>query len=220
MKKYFLTGPLLALFLVSGMAYAEKQPQSDDEKFSYTMGVQLGQGVVQQGMQLDNESFLQGVSDMLNRQGLKLSIEEMQQSLINYQERMRNAAVANKQAGDDFLSKNKNDKEVVELASGLQYKIIEQGSGEKPTLKDNITVHYRGTLIDGTEFDSSYKRGEPVKLQLANVIKGWQEALPLMPVGSKWKLYIPSDLAYGEQNKGSIGPNSTLLFDIELISIN
>ena len=129
-------------------------------------------------------------------------------------------AATNKEAGEKFLAENKKDKDVVELASGLQYKVLKQGTGKKPTLTDTITVNYRGTLIDGTEFDSSYKRGEPVSLQLKNVIKGWQEAVPLMPVGSKWRLFVPPSLAYGDKAAGPvIGPNSTLLFDVELLSI-
>lgn len=225
MNRCLLTAFLASLFLVSGIAHAEKQPQTENEKFSYAVGVQLGQNVVHQAIKIDNESFLQGISDTINQQGLKLSLEEMQQALVKYRDeeikRQEQAAIDNKKAGEEFLSENKKDKDVVELASGLQYKIIKQGDGEKPKLADNITVHYRGTLINGTEFDSSYKRGKPVSLKLANVIKGWQEALPLMPVGSKWRLFIPPDLAYGDKAAGpDIGPNSTLLFDIELLSIN
>ncbi|MFL2555404.1 MAG: FKBP-type peptidyl-prolyl cis-trans isomerase, partial [Gammaproteobacteria bacterium] len=122
--------------------------------------------------------------------------------------------------GENFLAKNKNKEGVIVLPSGLQYEIIKMGNGEKPNINSTVVVHYRGTLIDGTEFDSSYARGEPIELNLGQVIKGWQEALQLMPVGSKWKTVIPSTLAYGERGAGRmIGPNATLLFDIELISI-
>ena len=225
MNKYLLTGMLAVLLLLSAGARAEKQPQTDQEKFSYAVGVQLAQNVLRQAIKVDNESFLQGISDMLSLKDLKVSLEEMQRVLIAYREseikHQEQAAISNKQAGQNFLAENKKDKDVVELASGLQYKVIKQGAGKKPTLDDTITVHYRGTLIDGTEFDSSYKRGQPVNLQLKNVIKGWQVALPLMPVGSKWRLFIPPELAYGDKAAGpDIGPNSTLLFDIELISIN
>jgi len=130
------------------------------------------------------------------------------------------ASDTNKQVGQKFLAANKAKEGVVTLPSGLQYKIIKQGDGPKPTASDTVVTNYRGTLIDGTEFDSSYKRGEPATFPVGQVIKGWTEALQLMPVGSKWQLYIPSDLAYGERSPGGeIGPNSTLIFDIELLSI-
>ena len=126
----------------------------------------------------------------------------------------------NKDAGDAFLAKNKARTEVTTLSSGLQYRIIKEGTGTAPTLDDTVTTHYRGTLIDGTEFDSSYKRNEPVKFPVNGVIPGWTEALQLMKPGSKWELFIPSDLAYGERGAGHlIGPNSTLIFEIELLSI-
>ena len=224
MNKYYLTAFLAPLLFVAGPAHAEKQPQTDQEKFSYAVGVQVGQNIFHQQIKIDNESFLQGVSDILNQKEIKVSAEEMRRVVIAYREaelkREEQAATTNKEAGDKFLAENKKNKDVTELASGLQYKVLKQGTGKKPTLEDTITVNYRGTLIDGTEFDSSYKRGEPVTLQLKNVIKGWQEAVPLMPVGSKWQLFIPPDLAYGAKAAGpEIGPNSTLVFDIELLSI-
>lgn len=224
MNKYYLTAFLAPLLFIAGPAHAEKQPQTDQEKFSYAVGVQVGQNIFHQQIKIDNESFLQGVSDILNQKEIKVSAEEMRRVVIAYREaelkREEQAATTNKEAGDKFLAENKKNKDVTELASGLQYKVLKQGTGKKPTLEDTITVNYRGTLIDGTEFDSSYKRGEPVTLQLKNVIKGWQEAVPLMPVGSKWQLFIPPDLAYGAKAAGpEIGPNSTLVFDIELLSI-
>ena len=122
--------------------------------------------------------------------------------------------------GEKYLMENESKKGVTTLASGLQYEVVEMGEGEKPNLDSTVVVHYRGTLIDGTEFDSSYARGEPIEFKLNQVIQGWQEVLQLMPIGSKWKATIPSDLAYGERGAGStIGPNSTLLFDIELLDI-
>jgi FKBP-type peptidyl-prolyl cis-trans isomerase len=135
--------------------------------------------------------------------------------------KLKAAAVENKKTGEAFLAANKTKEGVVTLPSGLQYKIIKEGTGPKPTAEDTVLCHYRGTLVDNTEFDSSYKRGEPLKIPVGGVIKGWTEAIQLMPVGSKWQLYIPSDLAYGERGApGSpIGPNSALVFDVELISI-
>jgi len=131
------------------------------------------------------------------------------------------SAVLNKQKGDAFLAKNKNNPGVITLPDGLQYKIITAGTGPKPTDIDTVTVHYAGRLIDGTEFDSSYKRNEPASFSVNGVIPGWTEALKLMPVGSEWELYIPSQLAYGEEGAaGSIGPNETLIFKVKLIAIN
>jgi FKBP-type peptidyl-prolyl cis-trans isomerase len=126
----------------------------------------------------------------------------------------------NKQEGQQFLAANKSKEGVITLPSGLQYKILQEGTGPKPAATDTVTVNYRGTLINGTEFDSSYKRNEPATFGVNQVIKGWTEALQLMPVGSKWQLFIPSELAYGERSPGAeIGPNSTLIFDVELLSI-
>src|SRR5438445_4381701 len=135
------------------------------------------------------------------------------------QEQSKQTGEKNKKEGMDFLAKNKTAEGVKTTPNGLQYKILKQGTGKTPTASDTVIAHYRGTLIDGTEFDSSYKRGEPSKFPVGGVIKGWTEALLLMPVGSKWQLFIPSDLAYGENGRPSIPPNSTLLFDLELISI-
>ena len=133
---------------------------------------------------------------------------------------MQLAGGANKQAGDAFLAANKSKESVVTLPSGLQYKILTEGTGPKPTASDSVVCNYRGTLIDGKEFDSSYQRGQPATFPVGQVIKGWTEALQLMPVGSKWQLFIPSELAYGSRGAGAdIGPNSTLIFEVELISI-
>jgi FKBP-type peptidyl-prolyl cis-trans isomerase FklB len=133
---------------------------------------------------------------------------------------MQAAGGTNKQAGDAFLAANKSKEGVVTLPSGLQYKILKAGTGPKPTVSDSVVCNYRGTLLDGKEFDSSYKRGQPATFPVGRVIKGWTEALQLMPVGSKWQLFIPSDLAYGASGAGGdIGPNATLIFEVELISI-
>ena len=198
--------------------------ESDLEKLSYSMGIFFGQSVSRQGMELDNDAFLQAVKDVLNNSELKLSKEEMQQILTEFQQKEQQelaaAATSNKEAGEKFLAENKKKEGVVTLESGLQYKVIKAGKGEKPESNSQVVVHYHGTLIDGTEFDSSYSRGEPVTLGVGQVIRGWQEALQLMPVGSKWQVVVPSNLAYGERGAGgTIRPNSTLLFDIELLEI-
>lgn len=206
-------------------AYADKQPQTDKEKFSYAVGIQLAQNILRQSIQVDTEAFIQAIKDVLNNTEMKLTLNEMQEILVNYQKQQQTLqmqqAEKNKAAGDEFLATNKTKDGVVELPSGLQYKVITKGDGKKPSIDDNVLVHYRGTSLDGKEFDSSYKRGEPTTLGLKNVIKGWQEALMMMAVGSKWQIYVPSTLAYGQQAAGpDIQANSTLIFDIELIAIN
>ena len=145
-----------------------------------------------------------------------------QEMTTKMQEQMMQAAEKNKKDGEAFLAENKKKEGVVTTASGLQYKILKKGDGRIPKPDELVTAHYKGTLIDGTEFDSSFKRNKPAQCPVGGVIKGWQEALPLMPVGSKWQLFIPSELAYGERGagRGSIGPNATLIFDVELISID
>lgn len=204
-------------------AYAAKV-ESDKEKLSYSMGIFFGQNVTRQGIDLDNAAFLQAVDDVLNNNQLKLSKDEMEQVLTAYQlkeqQELAAAASSNKEKGEKFLNENKSKEGVKTLDTGLQYKIITAGEGKIPSGSSNVVVNYRGTLIDGTEFDSSYARGEPATLGVGQVIKGWQEALMMMPVGSKWQIYVPSHLAYGERGAGKvITPNSTLIFDIELLEI-
>lgn len=215
---------MLLMCTISFSAMAEKQPQTEREKFSYAVGVQISQNLARQSLDIDSESFIQAVNDILNNKDLKLSIEEMQQVLVSYQQKQQQMrsqlASANKVNGTAFLSDNKTKDGVIETTTGLQYKIIEQGTGDRPTDSDSVSVHYEGRLINGNVFDSSYQRGKPATFPVNGVIKGWTEALKLMPVGSKWQLYIPSDMAYGERGAGGdIGPNETLIFDVELLSI-
>ena len=219
----------LTFFLFIGLSASvsgtEKLPATEKEKFSYAVGVQLAQNIASQDIQVDLESFLQGIRDIISVTPLKVSVEELQQTLINYREKQLKkqelSAQANKTAGEKFLAANKTKEGVVSVPGGLQYKVIRKGEGKKPGAEDKVLVHYRGTLLSGKEFDSSYSRGEPITLSLQNVIKGWQIALPLMQTGSKWQLFVPSELAYGPQAAGpDIGPNSTLIFEIELLSIN
>ena len=197
---------------------------TDKQKLSYSMGIYFGQTVNSQEMEIDIPAFMQAVEDVLNNAEKKMTDDEMKKILSTYQKMEQDQRAAesdtNKIKGEKYLAENKNKEGVITLPSGLQYKIIKNSEGEKPLEDSRIVVHYRGTLIDGTEFDSSYSRGEPIELNLNQVIKGWQEALQLMSVGSKWEIVIPSELAYGERGAGRvISPNSTLLFDIELISI-
>ncbi len=156
---------------------------------------------------------LTGSKTLLTDQEAQAVTDEVRSDLI------KKAQAASKKEGDDFLAANKSKEGVVTLPSGLQYKILKAGTGAKPTASDTVVCNYRGTLINGTEFDSSYKRGQPSKFPVSGVIKGWTEALQMMPVGSKWQLFIPSDLAYGDSGQSGIPPGSTLIFEVELISI-
>lgn len=224
----FILRPVVALLVMSFLSlsvYADAELSSDKQKLSYAMGALFSQNLDQKQLELDIPAFLQAIEDSLKNAEPKMTTQEMQEILTKFQEEESKqlAALAEKNLADGkkFLEENKGKEGVTELPSGLQYKIVSEGDGEKPTADSTVTVHYRGMLLDGTEFDSSYSRGEPIELQLARVIKGWQEALPLMKVNSKWQIYVPADLAYGTHGAGTaIGPNAALIFDIELISIN
>jgi len=202
--------------------------KTDQEKFSYALGMNIGQGLHKQDVPVDPNILARGMKDVLAGGKTQLTEEEMRASLMQMQqamqkkqqEKMQAAGAVNKKEGEAFLAANKGKEGVVTLPSGLQYKILQAGTGPKPTASDTVTCNYRGTLIDGKEFDSSYKRGQPASFPVGGVIKGWTEALQLMPVGSKWQLFIPSDLAYGDRGAGAdIGPSSTLIFEVELMSI-
>jgi FKBP-type peptidyl-prolyl cis-trans isomerase FklB len=202
--------------------------KTEKDKFSYALGMNLGSGLHKQSVDVDPAIFLRGLKDGLAAGKTLLTEQEAQATLVQMQndlrkkaqEKTQQLAVSNKQTGDAFLASNKAQEGVITLPSGLQYKILKEGAGPKPAATDSVVCNYRGTLLDGTEFDSSYKRGQPATFQVNGVIKGWTEALQLMPVGSKWQLVIPSDLAYGERGAGQqIGPNSTLIFEVELLSI-
>ena len=198
------------------------------EKTSYALGMNIAHTVKAQPLDLDQNAFVQGVRDVLAGGKTLMTEDEMAAALgILQNEMAAKAAEAAKQMGEinkkegaDFLAANKTKDGIVTLPSGMQYKIITAGTGPKPTAADTVICNYRGTLLNGTEFDSSYKRGQPASFPVGRVIKGWQEALQLMPVGSKWQLFVPSDLAYGERGAGAdIAPNATLIFEVELISI-
>jgi FKBP-type peptidyl-prolyl cis-trans isomerase FklB len=200
------------------------------DKASYAIGLNIGRSMKKDDVDVDPEIIARGMKDALTGAKPLLNDEETQTVLNtlqtdvrkHQQELYQQAVLKNKEQGDAFLATNKSKTGVVTLPSGLQYKVIQNGDGPKPAANDTVVCNYRGTLIDGTEFDSSYKRGKPATFGVSQVIKGWTEALQLMPVGSKWELYIPPTLAYGERgtpNGGPIGPNSTLIFDVELVSI-
>ena len=199
------------------------------QKASYAIGMNWGTGLHRQGIDVDNAALIQGMKDALAGGKTLLTEDEARSALMQLQKEMQEKqqakaaqeGEANKKEGDAFLATNKTKEGVVTLPSGLQYKILTPGTGPKPTASDSVVCNYKGTLINGSEFDSSYKRGEPATFPVTGVIKGWTEALQLMPVGSKWQLFIPPDLAYGPRGTpgGPIGPNATLIFEVELISI-
>ena len=227
MKTGFVFG-LLVLSLSLNAWGKEPAPtgglKTDKQRFSYTAGYQIGQNLKRQNLDLDSKTFSQGVQDAITSAQPRLKPEEMQAAIQTQQKKDmdKQAAVAKKNldAGQAFLEANKKKEGVVTLPSGLQYKIVTEGKGKQPKSTDTVVAHYRGTLINGTEFDSSYQRNEPATFPVAGVIKGWQEALPLMKEGAKWQVYIPSDLAYGPRGAGgAIGPNEVLIFDIELVSV-
>jgi FKBP-type peptidyl-prolyl cis-trans isomerase len=198
------------------------------DKVSYAIGLNIGNSLRAQAVDVDLEVLERGIEDaqggkkpLLSEQEARDVMQSFQKEMqVKQQERSKVAGEKNKTEGEAFLAANKSKPGVLTLPSGLQYSIITEGTGAKPKATDTVTTHYRGTLIDGTEFDSSYGRGQPASFRVNGVIKGWTEALHLMPVGSKWKLFIPSALAYGERGSGpTIGPNATLVFEVELIAI-
>jgi FKBP-type peptidyl-prolyl cis-trans isomerase FklB len=203
--------------------------ETQKDKVSYAVGINLGRGIHKEAVDVDPEILARGLRDGLSDAKPQMTDEEVQATLTELQKQVtarqqelrQQAIEKNKKAGEAFLASNKDKPGVVVLPSGLQYKILEPGTGPKPAASDSVVCNYRGTLIDGTEFDSSYKRGQPATFPVGQVIKGWTEALQLMPVGSKWQLFIPSDLAYGERgtNGGPVGPNETLIFEVQLVSI-
>ncbi len=192
------------------------------EKISYALGLSLGNNLINSGIsQLDYAKLAKGIQDVLEQNQPEISYQEAQQVINTFFESLQaKASEETITAGKNFLAENAKRPEVVTLASGLQYEILTEGNGSIAKASDTVKVHYHGTLIDGNVFDSSVNRGEPATFGVTQVISGWVEALQLMPVGSKWKLFIPSDLAYGAQGAGqAIGPHTTLVFEVELLDI-
>ncbi|MBE0501175.1 MAG: FKBP-type peptidyl-prolyl cis-trans isomerase [Desulfuromonadales bacterium] len=218
---------LLCLSLALTTAIAGEQPKLDtlQKKISYAIGRQIGDSLRKSGLEIDLDIFAATVAETLAGTPDRLTdAEKMEVSSAMQRQQTEHAAKVtdeNKSQGAAFLAENAKQDGIKVLESGLQYKVVTAGSGKTPGLADSVTVHYRGTLIDGTEFDSSFKRGQPVTFPVNGVIKGWTEALQLMQEGDKWQLFIPADLAYGERGAGaSIGPHATLIFDVELIKVN
>ncbi len=231
---YYRLIPVMLLMLIVGCAAEEAQitPEvkldTPKSRISYTIGVNIGQDFKTQKMDVDTDVLLMGLKDSLAGKELRLTEEEMVAEIQTFQQEMQAKMAAemesmvakNQTEGETFLAENAKQEGVVVTESGLQYKVIEAGEGDSPGAADVATVHYRGTLIDGTQFDSSYDRGQPATFPVGGVIAGWTEALQLMKPGAKWQLVIPAELAYGERGAGQdIGPNATLIFDVELVSV-
>jgi FKBP-type peptidyl-prolyl cis-trans isomerase FklB len=211
----------------AGAGQAAPEFKTDKDKFSYALGMNFGENFRKQGLDLDPAVFAKAFAEAFSTGKTSMSEQDMTTVLTAAAQEIRKkqaAVVAEKsekaqKEGEAFLADNKTKEGVVTLPSGLQYKILKAGTGEKPTLEDTVQCNYKGTLINGTEFDASEKHGGPASFPVKGVIAGWTEALQLMPVGSKWQLFVPSNLAYGPQGPPDIGPNATLIFEVELVSI-
>ncbi|HYA89723.1 MAG TPA: FKBP-type peptidyl-prolyl cis-trans isomerase [archaeon] len=222
---------LLGLILLTLPAATGDTPEfkTSKEKFSYALGMEVGGGFRKQALDLDLQTLSKGIADAFSGAKTLLTEDEMRDVLKAAQKELQEKqaalraekALANQKEGEAFLAANKTKEGVVTLPDGLQYKILKAGTGKKPDADDTVTCNYRGTFIDGTEFDSSAKHNGPATFSIKGVIKGWAEALQLMPAGSTWQLYVPPQLAYSEHGAGNvIPPNSTLIFDIELLSVS
>jgi len=221
---------MCAAVALSGAAFAADAPElkSDKEKISYSIGMDIGGNLKRGSVEVDPDILAKGLKDSYGGGKTLLTEDEARKTIADFQQALRakqaetmiKLAEKNKVDGEKFLAENAKKEGVKTLPSGLQYKEITPGTGKSPKTTDTVTTHYKGTLIDGTEFDSSYKRGEPASFPVSGVIAGWTEALQLMKEGAKWQLFVPPNLAYGERGAGrEIGPNATLIFEVELISV-
>jgi FKBP-type peptidyl-prolyl cis-trans isomerase FklB len=215
---------------LSGASFAADAPElkTDREKISYSIGMDIGGNLKRGSVEVDPDLLARGLKDsygggktILTEDQARQALEDFQKTLMAKQaETMKILSEKNKADGEKFLAENAKKEGVKALPSGLQYKEITPGTGKSPKAADSVTTHYKGTLIDGTEFDSSYKRGQPATFPVSGVIPGWTEALQLMKEGAKWQLFVPPDLAYGERGAGQvIGPNATLIFEVELLTV-
>lgn len=221
---------ILCMVLIASPAFAKETTElkTQKEKNSYAVGMSMAASIKMNAIDVDVDALVQGIRDSISGGKMLMTEEQARETVTalqkdlqaKMQEKAKVQAVKNKKEGEEFLAKNRGKEGVKTLPDGLQYKVITEGKGKTPSATDTVTVNYRGTLIDGTEFDSSYKRGEPATFPVNGVIRGWTEALQLMKEGSKWQLFIPPSLAYGERGAGSaIGPNATLIFEVELIKV-
>ena len=226
MNKFRTFGSLMAAVMLTGTALATEL-ETEAQKLGYIIGMDIGSSLKQQGTELDLETLYDAIKATYNGEELALTPEEaatIRESFIadrraEADSQREGMAATNSAEGDKFMLENHSKEGVQVTDSGLQYKVLEMGDGAKPSATDKVKVHYRGTLLNGEEFDSSYARGEPISFQLNQVIPGWTEGVQLMPVGSKFMFYIPPDLAYGPAGGGPIGPNATLIFQVELLDI-
>jgi FKBP-type peptidyl-prolyl cis-trans isomerase FklB len=223
-----IIGLIVAIAAPALAADDSAAPTNKKDKISYSIGMDIGSNLKRQELDLNADALAAGLKDAFSGGKTKLTQDEVRQVLTDFQqeiqakmqERTQQLGEKNKKEGEAFLAENKKKSGVKTLPSGLQYKVITEGKGNSPKETDTVTTNYKGTLVDGTEFDSSYKRGEPATFPVTGVIKGWTEALQLMKVGSKWQLFVPADLAYGPRGAGQvIGPNAALIFEVELVSI-
>lgn len=220
---------LFCLIMLPAFGCAKKNMETQKEKVGYSIGWDIGNNLKSQGIDADLAFMKEGIKDALDEAQPRLTLEERREVMRVLSDELQKKqtegngelSAKNKKEGEAFLKQNSKKEGVKTTSSGLQYKVIKKGTGANPSATDKVTVHYSGTLIDGTEFDSSYKRGEPATFPLNGVIRGWTEALQLMKEGGKCELYIPSELGYGERGSGrTIGPGAVLIFTVELISVN
>jgi len=227
MKKLFTSGALILAAFLSGNALAIEL-ETEAQKLGYIIGMDIGTSLKQQGTDLDLDALVEAIKATYNNEPLALTPEEaasiretfIAQRRAEAEQQRDSMGSINAAEGDKFLLENRVKEGVQVTDTGLQYKVVVMGEGAKPTANDKVTVHYRGTLLNGEEFDSSYSRNQPTSFQLDQVIPGWTEGVALMPVGSKFMFFIPPDLAYGPNGGGPIGPNATLIFEVELLSID
>jgi len=227
MKQFFMGGALVAAVFLSGNVMATEL-ETEAQKLGYIIGMDIGSSLKEQGTDLDLDTLIEAIRATYNNETLAMTPEEaasVRETFIaarraEADQQRESMSSINATEGDKFLLENRVKEGVQVTDSGLQYKVIVMGDGAKPNANDKVTVHYRGTLLNGEEFDSSYSRNQPTSFQLDQVIAGWTEGVALMPVGSKFLFYIPPDLAYGAAGGGPIGPNSTLIFEVELLSID
>ncbi|MGD8629627.1 MAG: FKBP-type peptidyl-prolyl cis-trans isomerase [Gammaproteobacteria bacterium] len=220
---------IVGLCMAGSVCMAGEQPKlaTENERINYSLGYQIGGDLKSQQVEVDGDILLRGIRDamdeaepLLDEAEMHNTLVELKRKVVALQAQERAAAQQkNLQAGEAFLAENAKQDGVVVLPSGLQYRVLEPGSGKQPAATDTVTVHYRGTLVDGTEFDSSYSRNKPATFRADRVIPGWREALQLMQEGAKWELFIPAKLGYGERGAGKIQPNSALIFEVQLLEV-
>ncbi|MBA2779783.1 FKBP-type peptidyl-prolyl cis-trans isomerase [Billgrantia kenyensis] len=225
MKTVLTSASLAALLAAAPLALAA--PETQDERLSYSLGIAYGQSIAQEYPDLDVDAFADAIRDIIEGNDPAMSADDMAETLSQFQQdalatrqaEAEQLAELNLSEGQAFLAENAEREEVTTTDSGLQYEVLESGDGESPGPSHHVEVHYEGTLVDGTVFDSSLERGQPLSFRVDQVIEGWQEALQMMSVGDTWMLYIPPELGYGAQGQGPIGPNETLIFRVELLDV-